>query len=300
MSDWFGDDIPDRGYSMRKIPYLHIVLFVATFITTLVAGALQRGVDIIKEPGRVTEGFPFAGTLMTILLVHELSHYLASRKHHTQATLPYFIPAPSIIGTFGAFIKMKSPIVTREALIDIGASGPIAGFVISVVACIVGLDLSQVVRIDHIEEGALSLGDSILFSFLTNLVLGVTPAQHDILLHPIAFAGWIGLFVTSLNLIPIGQLDGGHIAFAILGSRHRYLSIILVAVLALLGLGALAGSAGWEGWLIWAVLMVILGIKHPPVMYWEARLDPKRRVIGLLTFVIFIITFIPSPFTISL
>jgi membrane-associated protease RseP (regulator of RpoE activity) len=106
--------------------------------------------------------------------------------------------------------------------------------------------------------------------------------------------------VTSLNLIPIGQLDGGHIAFAILGSRHRYLSIILVAVLALLGLGALAGSAGWEGWLIWAVLMVILGIKHPPVMYWEARLDPKRRVIGLLTFVIFIITFIPSPFTISL
>ncbi len=237
---------------------------------------------------------------MTILLVHELSHYLASKKHRTQATLPYFIPAPSIIGTFGAFIKMKSPITTRNALIDIGASGPIAGFVVSVIACVVGLDLSEIVRIDHIEEGALSLGESILFSFLTKLVLGVTPEHHDILLHPVAFAGWIGLFVTSLNLIPIGQLDGGHIAFAILGDRHRYVSILLIAVLALLGLGSLVGFAGWEGWLVWAVLMLVLGIKHPPVMYREVRLDPKRKFIGLLTLVIFIVTFIPSPFTISL
>jgi membrane-associated protease RseP (regulator of RpoE activity) len=274
---------------MRKIPYLHIVLFIVTFLTTLTAGALQKGINIIKEPIRIVEGLPFAGTLMTILLCHELSHYIASKKHHTKATLPYFIPAPSIIGTFGAFIKMKSPIITRKALIDIGASGPIAGFIVSVIASIIGLSMSQVVSVQH-AEGALSLGDSILFSFLSKVVIGVTPDNHDILLHPVAFAGWIGLFVTSLNLIPIGQLDGGHVAFAILGERHRYISIVLVVVLAVLGIFY------WEGWALWAVLMLILGIKHPPVLYWEVPLDPKRRFIGILTFIIFIITFIPSPF----
>ncbi|MEW5745699.1 MAG: site-2 protease family protein [Nitrospirota bacterium] len=283
----------------KKLPWLHLVLFALTFLTTLAAGALQQGINIISEPGRLVEGLPFAGTLMSILLCHELSHYIASKRHHTRATLPYFIPAPSIIGTFGAFIKMKSPIITRKALIDIGASGPIAGFVVSVAACIAGLSMSNVVPVAG-AEGALTLGDSLLFSFLAELVLGAAPAHHDILLHPVAFAGWIGLFVTSLNLIPIGQLDGGHIAYAILGDRHRYLSIVLVALLAVLGISALLGASGWEGWLVWAVLMLVLGIKHPPVLYWEAPLDPKRQAIGFLSLIIFIITFIPSPFMLSL
>ncbi len=274
---------------MTKIPYLHIILFIVTFLTTLTAGALQKGVSIFREPGRIIEGLPFAGTLMTILLCHELSHYIASKKHHTKATLPYFIPAPSIIGTFGAFIKMKSPIITRKALIDIGASGPISGFIVSVIACIVGLSMSEIVSVSS-TEGALSLGDSILFSFLSRAILGAAPDHYDILLHPVAFAGWIGLFVTSLNLIPVGQLDGGHIAFAIMGERHRYVSIVLVVILAILGIFY------WEGWALWAVLMLVLGIKHPPVLYWEVPLDPKRRVVGILTFIIFIITFIPSPF----
>ncbi len=274
---------------MRKIPYLHIALFIVTFLTTLAAGALQKGVNIFREPGRIIEGLPFAGTLMTILLCHELSHYAASKRHHTRATLPYFIPAPSIIGTFGAFIKMKSPIITRKALIDIGASGPISGFIVSVIACIAGLSMSEIVSVSG-TEGALSLGDSILFSLLSRVILGVAPDNYDILLHPVAFAGWIGLFVTSLNLIPVGQLDGGHIAFAVLGERHKYISIALVVVLAILGI------LYWEGWALWAVLMLILGIKHPPVLYWEVPLDPKRRFIGILTFIIFIITFIPSPF----
>lgn len=236
---------------------------------------------------------------MTILLCHELSHYIASIKHRTQATLPYFIPAPSIIGTFGAFIKMKSPIITRKALIDIGASGPIAGFIISVVACIAGLSMSKIVPVPD-AGGALTLGDSILFSLLAKIVLGITPEHHDVLLHPVAFAGWIGLFVTSLNLIPIGQLDGGHIAYAILGEKQRYLSVTLIAVLALLGASSLLGSSGWEGWLLWAALMMILGIKHPPVLYWETPLDPKRRFVGLLSLVIFLITFIPEPFKVSM
>ena len=284
----------------RKIPYLHIALFIMTFISTLSAGALQQGINIVKSPGRIIEGLPFAGTLMTILLCHELSHYIASRKNHTHATLPYFIPAPSIFGTFGAFIKMKSPIITRKALIDIGASGPIAGFVISVAACIIGLSLSRIIPLPKGSEGALSLGDSILFSFLSRMVLGVTPDNYDILLHPVAFAGWIGLFVTSLNLIPIGQLDGGHVAYAILGERQRRVSQFLVGVLALLGISALLGFSGWEGWLMWAILMLILGIKHPPVLRWETHLDPRRKVVGLLTLIIFIITFMPTPFKISL
>ncbi|MBF0557203.1 MAG: site-2 protease family protein [Nitrospirae bacterium] len=287
---------------MKKIPYLHIILFFLTCLSTLSAGALQQGINIIKHPGRIIEGLPFAGTLMTILLCHELSHYFASKKNHTVATLPYFIPAPSIFGTFGAFIKMKSPIITRKALIDIGASGPIAGFVVSVAACIIGLSLSKVIPLPPAAagDGALSLGDSLLFSFLSRIVLGPTPEHYDILLHPIAFAGWIGLFVTSLNLIPIGQLDGGHIAYAMLGERHRHVSRILVVVLAVLGLSSLLGFSGWEGWLVWAILMLVLGIKHPPVLYWETPLDPRRTVIGLVSLAIFIITFIPSPFKISL
>src|SRR5208283_3274917 len=280
---------------MRKIPWLHIVLFILTFLSTLSAGALQQGINIIKSPGGIVEGLPFALTLMTILLCHELAHYITSRKNHTVATLPYFIPAPSIFGTFGAFIKMKSPILTRKALIEIGASGPIAGFIISVAACIIGLHLSKVIPLPQ-GESTLSLGDSLLFSFLSRAILGATPEHYDILLHPVAFAGWIGLFVTSLNLIPIGQLDGGHIAFAILWQRQRYLSIVLVTILSVLGLSALLGMSGWEGWLMWAILMLVLGIKHPPVLHWEVPLDRKRKCIGLLTLIIFIVTFIPSPF----
>lgn len=278
---------------MKKIPYLHITLFLITCLTTLAAGALQKGINIFREPGRIIEGLPFAGTIMAILLCHELAHYIAAKKHNTKATLPYFIPAPTIIGTFGAFIKMESPIITRKALIDIGASGPIAGFVVSVIACIVGISMSEVVSLPH-TEGALTLGDSILFSFLIKGMLGVTLDNQSILLHPIAFAGWIGLFVTSLNLIPIGQLDGGHVTFAISSENHRYLSIVLIIILAILGIFY------WPGWAMWAILMLAFGIKHPPVLYWEAPLDPRRKFIGILTFIIFIITFIPMPFKLVL
>jgi len=278
---------------MKKIPILHLVLFMITFLTTLAAGALQKGINIVQEPSRIIEGLPFAVTLMTILLIHELSHYLAAKKHHTVATLPYFIPAPTFFGTFGAFIKMKSPIVTRRALIDIGASGPLAGFAVSVVACIVGLSMSTVVTVSA-SEGVLTLGDSLLFSFLSRVILGITPDNADIMLHPVAFAGWIGLFVTSLNLIPVGQLDGGHIAFALFGDKHKNVSIVLIFILVVMGIFF------WEGWAFWAGLMLLLGIKHPPVLYWELQLDSRRIKIGLIALIIFIITFVPSPFRMTL
>ncbi len=274
---------------LKKFPVLHLFLFILTLFSTLIAGALQTGIDLLKEPEKIYKGLPFALTLMAILLGHEFSHYFASRKHNTKATLPYFIPAPTIIGTFGAFIKMKSPIVTRKALVDIGASGPIAGFIISVIVSIIGLSLSKVVTIRE-TKGALSLGDSLLFSFLSNIILHYQTGSQDILLHPVAFAGWIGLFVTSLNLIPVGQLDGGHIAYALLGEKHAHLSKLLVAVMVSLGLFL------WEGWAIWAVLLLILRLRHPPVLYWEVPLDYKRKLIGWFALLIFVLTFIPVPF----
>ena len=280
---------------MKKVPYLHILLFVITFITTLAAGALQQGINIFESPRKIIGGLPFAGTLMIILAVHELSHYIASKRQHIKATLPYFIPAPSFIGTFGAFIKMKSPIITRNALIDVGASGPIAGFIVSLIASIVGLSISHTVPLAE-ADGSLILGDSLMFSFLSRVIVGVLPDSFDILLHPVAFAGWIGLFVTSLNLLPIGQLDGGHIAYAILGNRHRYVSITLVVALAIFGFLAIIGVYGWEGWGVWALMLLFLGIKHPPVLDREMPLDLTRKYIALVAFFIFIITFIPIPF----
>jgi membrane-associated protease RseP (regulator of RpoE activity) len=277
---------------MRRLPYLHIVLFVLTFFSTLTVGAVQVGVDPLKEPLRIYAGLPFAATLMIILLCHEFSHYLSSKKHDVVATLPYFIPAPTLFGTFGAFIKMKTPITTKNALMDIGASGPIAGFVASVVATVIGLYLSKVVPVGK-EAALLTLGDSLLFSGLSRLIIGTVPSHYDVLLHPIAFAGWIGFFVTSINLIPVGQLDGGHIAYALLGERHSSMSKILILVMIVLGIFV------WEGWAVWAVLLILLGFRHPPIVYSGVPLDPKRRVIGWIAVVIFIITFMPVPITVA-
>jgi membrane-associated protease RseP (regulator of RpoE activity) len=274
---------------MKKFPFLHLILFILTILSTLIVGAMQTGTDLLKEPGKIYTGIPFSLTLMLILLSHELSHYFASKWHGVKATLPYFIPAPTIIGTFGAFIRMKSPIVTRRALIDIGASGPIAGFIISLVAVVIGLYLSEIVPVSR-TDGALNLGDSMLFSSLSRIILGAMPSGSDILLNPIAFAGWIGLFVTSINLIPVGQLDGGHIAYALMGEKHIHLSMSLILIMILLGLFS------WEGWFVWAALLMILGLRHPPVLYWEVPLDRRRRGIGWLSLVIFILTFIPVPF----
>lgn len=276
---------------MKRLPWIHIVLFLLTFFTTLLAGAFYGGANVFSEPWRILEGLPFSLSLLLILLSHEFSHYFASRLHRMKATLPYFIPAPTLIGTLGAVIRMKSPIITRKALIDIGASGPIAGFVISIMASAIGLGQSSVMDAGEVS-GAIGLGNSVVFSGLSRLILGVPPEGHDIVLHPVAFAGWIGLFITSLNLIPVGQLDGGHIAYAFLGERHKVLSVSLIAVLVFLGVFY------WEGWMLWAALMVLFGLRHPPVMYWEKPLDPKRRLAGLVSFVIFIITFIPLPFEI--
>ncbi len=272
----------------HKLTRLHVLLFILTFLTTLIAGSLLNGVIPWVEPEKIYLGLPFSLTLLLILLTHELSHYFASRMHHVPATLPYFIPAPSIIGTFGAIIKMKPPIPHRRSLIDIGASGPIGGFIVALIASIVGLALSDVKPMGEIQ-GGISFGSSLLFAFLSKIVLNIDPEKYDIILHPVAFAGWIGFLVTSLNLLPIGQLDGGHIVYALLGERHKLISMSMLPVLIVLGIYY------WPGWIIWAVLMIIIGFKHPPVVYPDIELDRNRKIIGLISFVIFILTFTPMP-----
>ncbi|MDA8172118.1 MAG: site-2 protease family protein [Nitrospiraceae bacterium] len=292
--DTMGDqDTIEQKRRRARFPLVHIVLFVLTIFSTLAAGMIQKGINPLAEPWKFYAGVPFSATLIIILLSHELSHYFTSRWHKTIATLPYFIPAPTLIGTFGAVIRMKSPIMSRRALIDIGASGPIMGFLFSMVACVVGLHLSTVIRGPHPAGGAagVTLGDSIIFYLLSRFIVGNTSGA-ELLLHPIAFAGWIGLFVTFLNLLPVGQLDGGHVAFAFFGRVHKVVSGMIVALLAVLGIFF------WKGWLVWAALMLILGLRHPPVYYWETPLDPARRYVGAAVLLIFILTFVPTPFTI--
>jgi len=283
-----GEMIEIENEKEKKFPFLHLFLFIATLFGTMIAGSLQEGVNPISQPYLIYKGLPFSLTLMLILGVHETGHYITSKRNGVQATLPYFIPAPSFLGTFGAFIKMKSLIPNRRVLLKIGAAGPLAGFAVALPSTIIGLMLSEV-REPSAVSGGISLGSSLLLSFLTKSILGVSNDSADILLHPVAFAGWIGLFVTALNLLPIGQLDGGHIIFALSRRLHNLLSKI--AFLLLLPLGFF-----WEGWLIWAAAIFIFGINHPPVVDETPSLSKEDRILAAVAIIIFVITFIPVPF----
>jgi membrane-associated protease RseP (regulator of RpoE activity) len=255
-----------------RFPTLHVVLFVATALSATLTG-----------------GLPFAATLITILLVHELGHYLTCLHYGVSASLPYFIPAPLItpVGTFGAFIRIRSRFPSRRALFDIGAAGPWAGFVLAVVAMTVGVARSQIMPVPT-EWHGYELGDSLLTAGLVRLVLHTDSAR--VVLGPVAFAGWFGLFVTSLNLLPVGQLDGGHVLYAALGRATPKLAALLVAILIWLGI------RGWPGWILWAVVITfLLSVGHPPTEDDARPLDPARRLAAIATLVVFVLTFVPEP-----
>ena len=272
-----------------EIPRINAILFFITILTTLFAGAMMEGADVFQSPLELTKGFPFSITLMLILGTHEFGHYYYAQKHGVDATLPYFIPAPTVIGTFGAFIKINSPIRKKSALLQIGAAGPIAGFIVAVPALIIGLTQSTVITLDETFEG-MRLGDSLLMMGLTGIIFPGLGPNQDILLHSVAFAGWIGLLVTMLNLLPIGQLDGGHIAYAMLGDKYNKVAII--ALLSLIPLSILSLN-----WLVWGALILILmrTIKHPPVMNIHEPLSQQDKTIGYICVAIFILCFIPVP-----
>ncbi|RMH05726.1 MAG: site-2 protease family protein [Nitrospirae bacterium] len=291
------DNYSPAAPSVWSTVYLPVGLFLLTVFTTLWAGALQvndkpvRGAwdFLMRYPGDLYKGWPFAGTLLGILVTHEFGHFWLSRIHRVPASLPLFIPGPpQFIGTFGAIIRMRSPILSRCALFDIGVAGPIAGFLVAVVALIVGLELSTVIPRDRVY--GLQLGEPLLLQFLAWLIFGPIPATHDILLHPVAFAAWFGLFVTAINLLPIGQLDGGHVFYALFGQRQRTVAVVVIPILVMLGLW------GWPGWILWAGLAGLVGISHPPVIDPGARLGRKRIFVGWMAAAIFVLTFAPVPF----
>ena len=292
-------------------PYwLHLLLFLLTVITTLIVGAkLQQDFRAIgdtyflgdndffplrwlwTDPRRLLSGIPFSATLLGILLAHEMGHFIASVKHRVYATLPYFLPVPSPIGTFGAFIKIKSPFRSRAALLDIGIAGPIAGFVVAVPLAALGLLLSG--RIGPEADPAAQLGSPLIFALLhwclAQFHMG-PPSQIPLRLmafHPMALAAWVGMLATSLNLIPGGQLDGGHIVFAADSRRHRAITYAGMVVLIPLALFF------WSGWLIW-----IIGLwftrNHPPVPQWP-ELDKRRRSLLLVAAAMLSLTFMPAP-----
>lgn len=272
---------------------LHIGLFAATFVTTSFAGAMFEGADIFKTPWKIYLGFPFSLTLMLILLSHEMGHYIASRVHKVDATLPYFIPAPPIpfiIGTFGAFIKMRGALKNKAALMDIGAAGPLVGFVLSIIAIAIGLPGSKVVEGIQVQEGALRMGEPLAFKFIEWLTFSGLSPDAEIVLHPIAFAGWLGLFVTSLNLLPIGQLDGGHISYALFGKKSFWVGLAMIPLL------LLSAYFLWPGWGLWAILATVFGLKHPPPIDPYAGIGPRRKLIGWISLAVFILSFTPVPF----
>ena len=278
-----------------NISKTHLVLFFLTIISTLIAGSIMQGGNPLSNPVDIIWGIPFSMTLMLILGCHEFGHYYYAVKHKVDATLPYFLPAPPylfIIGTFGAFIKIKSPIYKKDALLQIGAAGPIAGFIIAVPALIIGLLLSDVIAINDQYKGII-LGDSLLMKIFTNIIFPDLSDGYDILLHPIAFAGWIGLLVTMLNLLPIGQLDGGHIAYAMLGNKQGLVGWIALGALFPLSFLSL-------NWLVWGLLIFLLmrSAKHPPIQDILTPLSKKNKYIGYLCLLIFILCFIPTPFLI--
>jgi len=271
--------------------YVNMALLVTTFLTMVIAGALNWG-------GYADEGFTlnavlmgmltFTLPLMAILGVHELAHFFMARRRKVAASMPFFIPSIPPLGTFGAFISLRDPIPNKKSLMEIGVAGPIAGLLMAIPFGIIGLMLTnseaRVVPLNVGSEGVMGISFPLLYMWLEKLV----PINGDYLMHPTAFAAWVGFLVTALNLLPVGQLDGGHVARALLGARAKYLSWVTVAILVAIGFF-------YTGWLLFALLILFLGARHPPPLNDITPLDMKRKAVGVLAFLILVVAFVPIP-----
>ncbi len=303
-------------------PWINLALFVVTALSTLFVGALY-GVDVpldpnagfwelmwqvLTTPGLLVSGLPFAITLLGILSAHEFGHYFAARYHKVAVTLPYFLPMPLGFGTLGAFIRLKEPVPDRRKLFDIGVAGPLAGLLLAVPLLIYGLSTSEML-IPQATAGAMLEGNSVLYYFAKLWVFG-QPLPNpvtgmDVMMNDITFAAWIGLLVTALNLLPLGQLDGGHTVFALFGKGARIFNWATLIGMLLLGIAGLAEvqaripgleNIGWSGWFMWLVLINLLGGPfHPPALDDVTELDPRRRWLGYAVIAIFVLIFIPVP-----
>ena len=295
-------------YHPRKRRYwLHLLLLALTVLTTLVVGARMQynfehnlpsfyagddGLDFfpwqwaLLHPANLALGIPFSFSLLLILLAHEMGHYLYCRKYGVWATLPFFIPFPSLFGTMGAFIRIRSPIGSRDALFDIGIAGPIAGFVVAGAVLWVSLDFS-VMSPGLASLPAIQLQYPLIFQWANHLRHGgLSLNQWN--LHPMAIAAWIGMFATALNLLPGGQLDGGHLVFSLAPRAHRAVSAIVILVLLPLG------YYFWAGWLIWPILIGVTGLRHPMVPRWPG-VNGGRRALAIAALIMLVLTFTPAP-----
>jgi membrane-associated protease RseP (regulator of RpoE activity) len=279
---------------------LPALLFVLTLGTTTLVGArlarnfaenrpafnferdLPAYLDLLRNPVALLEGLPFSLTLVGILLVHELGHYLACRYYGVDATLPYFLPAPTFIGTFGAFIRIRSPIYSKRVLFDIGVAGPIAGFVILIPALAIGLAFSKVVP-GMAVQGDLVFGMPLIQRVLQELIFPGTPGA-DLYLHPIARAACVGAFATALNLLPIGQLDGGHIIYSVAQQWHKPLTLVTALILLPVGLFT------WWGWSLLAFVVLIWGRRHPVVID-HLPMTPGRRKLAWIALAVLVLSF---------
>ena len=286
----------------RERYWLYALLFLFTLLTTCLVGAamqfdFDRNVPFDLEhslelwgffwdhPGALLNGLPYSLTLLLILLAHEFGHYGASVFHQVDASLPYFLPSP-ILGTFGAFIRIRSPIFSRRALFDIGVAGPLAGFIFLLPALAIGVAFSKVLP-GIALAGSHSFGTPTLQLLLERLIFPGVPAG-DIYLHPVARAAWVGMFATAMNLLPIGQLDGGHILYSFFPERHRTVSKGLCILMLPLGFF-------WKAWFIWAVILWWLGRRHPAI-YDSAELGRGRAQLAWLALAIFLLCFTYQPF----
>lgn len=291
---------PARGERL----WLHALLLVLTLFTTTIVGAqLATNFDqnlpafqfdeefdffftLWKSPQLLLAGLPFSVTLLSILLAHEFGHYFTCGFHSIDASLPYFLPAPTLIGTFGAFIRIRAPIFSRRDLFDVGVAGPLAGFVVLVPALGFGLALSKVLP-GIANQGDLTFGTPPLLWLAMQAVFPGVPAS-DIYLHPVARAAWIGIFATALNLLPIGQLDGGHILYTFVGPLHRRISQAFAVALIPLG------YFFWTGWILWAAFFLLTGSRRPAIID-DSPIGPGRSRLAFIAALIFFLSFTPNP-----
>jgi len=338
-----------RGRLAAMTGGLHLLLFAATVITTLIAGgsfgfaefysmlsavvlSLFNAVRTLlfgnvsptaptaydwllngwyhfgRILGLMKEGLPFSCAVLTILASHEMGHYIFARRNGMDVSLPYFIPVPFGFGTLGAVIRIRSPLMHRRTVLDVGAAGPLVGAVASIVFFTIGIASSQVLYNQPLGPGTIILGDSMLTRALTWIVHGNLPANAMMSMHPFTLAGWLGLLITAINLMPIGQLDGGHVAYGLFGKGQRHLAMAAFGMLMTFGIIGWLSSRGWVNlehgttywpWLIFALFTrFLMRAEHPPVVNDDVRLNPLRKAIGLLCFLFLFVSFMPSPFII--
>lgn len=277
---------------VRERWWVNAALFLATCITTMFVGSLLYGADPERYPLAVVQGLPFTIAIMTVLGAHEAGHYIISKKHGMHTSLPYFIPFPTIIGTMGAVIRHRGPIPSRKALFDVGVSGPLIGLFASVVVTVIGL-LQPPLKLAS-GDYTIQLGIPPLFGFIMDLL----PVADSSVMHPIAFAGWAGMLVTAINLIPAGQLDGGHVLRAMMGEKASRVSSVLPVVLFLAGIFMiLVLDIDGSIWIFWSALLFIFSAAgHPRPLDDDISLDRWRMAIGLITFILGLLCITPVPF----